>query len=63
MHMAAEEYLARYRWPEGTGFHAMTPDQLREMLREAHKSGYLAGYMAGRDAGATPTRKQKNEPS
>ena len=63
MHTAAEEYLARYRWPEGSGLHAMTPEQLREVLREAHKAGYLAGYMAGREAGTATTKNQKNDPS
>lgn len=61
MHDAAEEHLARYRWPEGPGLHAMTPEQLREVLREAHKAGYLAGYMAGREAGTAPPRKTKSD--
>lgn len=47
MHSAANEHLAKYRWPEG-GVQVMTPDQLREALRTA----YLAGYMDCRLASA-----------
>ena len=57
MHTAADAHLAGYRWPEGSGAHVMTPDQLREALRSA----YLAGYAAGR-LSALPTRSRSNEP-
>ena len=55
---AADAHLAGYRWPEGSGAHLMTPDQLREALRTA----YLAGYTDGR-AAALPTRSRSNDPS
>ena len=57
MHDAADAHLAGYRWPEGSGAHVMTPDQLREALRTA----YLAGYTDGR-LSALPTRSRSNEP-
>lgn len=57
MHVAADAYLAGYRWPEGSGAHVMTPDQLRAALRAA----YLAGYTDGR-LSALPTQSRSNEP-
>ena len=51
MHSAADSHLAGYRWPEGSGAHVMTPDQLREALRAA----YMAGYADGR-LSTMPTR-------
>ena len=57
MHTAADAHLAGYRWPDGSGAHVMTPDQLREALRTA----YLAGYADGR-LSALPTRSRSNEP-
>lgn len=56
MNTAAELYLTRYRWPEGSGLQVMTPAQLREALRTA----YLAGYTDGR-AAALPTRSRSND--
>ena len=57
MRTAADAHLAGYRWPDGSGAHVMTPDQLREALRTA----YLAGYADGR-LSALPTRSRSNEP-
>ena len=57
MHTAADAHLAGYRWPDGSGAHVMTPDQMREALRTA----YLAGYADGR-LSALPARSRSNEP-